>query len=118
MRAYLRDLRGTGLGVVMAVDVENTRDHARLRGYRLSSFERAMPKASRRALAELLDGIPLTDKQREHVLDLADGRPGWAAWMAERLRRPENWRAGQPAIGLVHGELVVDVAKRYLVDVE
>ena len=85
VKGYLRSLAGLGLGVVLAVDAENERDHGRARAWGLAYREVAVPRLGGSHMARLLDeylraasvAVPLQADDRAALLDAAQGRPGW-----------------------------------------
>ena len=82
LKGFLRSLRGTGLGVVIAVDVEHARDCARARNFGIAHREIEIPRlhagAIRRILAERVAGLdlprPLDDAERDTIVHAADGQ--------------------------------------------
>lgn len=55
MKGYLRSLRGTGLGVILAADVENRRDHAAVRALHLTHMEMVVPPLAGSTMAAILE---------------------------------------------------------------
>jgi hypothetical protein len=103
VKGYLRSLRGTGLGVVIAADVEQSRDHAHVRALGLAHRELALPPLHGRQLRRLLEReielqrlpTPVSDSDRDALIQVAQGRPGWivrlvAAASQARYRREDR----------------------------
>jgi Cdc6-like AAA superfamily ATPase len=83
-KGYLRSLQGTGLGVLLAADVEVPRDHARFRSMRLAYREMEVPPLPSRymhcilmnSLSEKTLPNSLKDADRSALVKVAHGRPG------------------------------------------
>jgi energy-coupling factor transporter ATP-binding protein EcfA2 len=111
---FLHSLRGTGLGVLMAADVDHPRDHARVRARGLAYRELRLEPLPGRCLRSILDrqltgrSLPgeLTEKDRRALLRVARGRPGWIARLVAAAREPRYWGPG----GLLHEALRADVS--------
>ncbi len=92
-KGYLRAMRGTGLGVLLAADAEVARDHGRLRAMHLAYLEVEVPplqsRCLHRILDETLDAAPLPfalkDTDRNALIRMARGRPGWVVWAGRIL---------------------------------
>jgi hypothetical protein len=106
---YLRSLRGTGLGVIIAADVEHARDRAEVHSLRLAYREMEAPPLGRRVLERFLDAeldkqTPkrgLIPAQRANLLAVAARRPGVVALLLELLGHST---AGHE--GTIHWELL------------
>jgi hypothetical protein len=120
-RGFLRSLRASGLGVVLAVDVEAPRDHARARAMRLTHLELEVPPFEGRLLRQLLAQqlaartLPheLTDPDRAALVEVALGRPGWIVMLAERLADRQYWSRGHVFTELLRADVSIAVAARY-----
>jgi hypothetical protein len=79
-RGFLRSLRGLGLGVAFACDIQHPRDHARVRALRLAHREVFVPPAPRATLERMLDerlgSLRLDGRDRDRLVAAAEGRPG------------------------------------------
>jgi hypothetical protein len=113
-KSFLRSLRGTGLGVLIAADVEHASDRRRVRTLGLASREWGIPPLPPRHLRRVLESsvcdgaLPhaLAEEDRKAILEAARGRPGWIVMCVERLQSPRYWDRGR-----VRRELLsVDVA--------
>ena len=99
-KGFLRTLRGTGLGVLFAADVENMRDHHAIRSLRLTHLEVWIPPLDSRVMAALLDQLTdesalahsLQDDDRSALLRSAHGNPGRLASVVEFLGTERFWR--------------------------
>ena len=99
-KGFLRTLRGTGLGVLFAADVENMRDHHAIRSLRLTHLEAWIPPLESRVMAALLNELlvdsplahPLQDCDRRSLIRGARGNPGRLAVAVELLRAERYWR--------------------------
>jgi hypothetical protein len=122
LRGYLRSLRGTGLGVVLAVDTDAARDRGQVRGYGLSHREIALPPlhggAMRAVLARGLETVSphatLDAEARAALVRAARGRPGVLLAMAERLGEARYWSAGRLRLQLLRTDAAIDLATQAL----
>jgi hypothetical protein len=122
LKGFLRSLQGTGLGVLLAADVEDQRDRARARALALAYREVEVPPLSQRHLRLLLDRgladnhLPhrLADRDRKALLELAAGRPGWLHDMAQRLAAPHYWEGQKVLIELLRCDLSLEVMAHHL----
>jgi hypothetical protein len=120
-KGYLRSLRGTGLGVVLAADVEHPRDHARIRGRGLFHRELALPPLPRRFMRRLLDReiesqrMPnlVSQLDRDSLIQIAQGRPGWIVRLAAAASHVRYWRAGRLLIDLLATDVALAVTQHY-----
>ncbi len=100
MKGFLKSLRGTGLGVAMAVDAENRRDRLAARALHLSYLEIVVPALTGQVKASLFDHllaereIPRTlhDDDRRRLLRLSKGNPGRVVMFCDLLVEPRFWR--------------------------
>ncbi len=117
LRGYLRSLRGTGLGVVIAVDVENPADHERVRGLHLAYREVEVPPLAPSVARRLVDStVPaaVCEEDRVKIVRVAAGRPGRIVAAAEGIRSGSFWRDGRVLAELLGAELLVAEARHYL----
>jgi hypothetical protein len=120
LRGFLRLLRGTKAGVLFGVDTDRATDHHRARSLRLAYREIHVPPLGRRSMRRLLDSelasasLCLHAEDREDLLDLARGRPGWIVWSVRRLAECEFWRGDRVRLSHLRVELSTDVLRRYL----
>jgi hypothetical protein len=124
MKGYLRSLRGTGLGVLLAKDVENPRDHAATRTLHLTHVEIFVPPLPRPAMAAVLNAHlarqalphPLHPDDRNQLLQLAKGNPGRLLSLATLLAEQRFWRDGRVLIGSLNGAALELLLRHYLVE--
>ncbi|HZS41775.1 MAG TPA: ATP-binding protein [Polyangia bacterium] len=115
VKGFLRSLRGTGLGVVLAGDVEHPRDHARLRALGLAYREIAIPPLDGRYCARLLaDGAHalLVEGDRIALVRMAEGRPGWALAIARRLSDERYWSGDRVRLELLRADVSIALRLR------
>jgi hypothetical protein len=121
-KGALRAMRGMGLGVLLAGDVDHPRDHARLRALRLAQREVELPRLHGSAIhgvlmaaASEVAGFPFDLKDNDiRALALAsEGLPGRAVSFVEALRDPGSWRSGHPRFDWLRTEAVIGAAERY-----
>ena len=120
LKGFLRSLQGTGLGVLLAVDVEDRQDRERVRALALAYREVEVPPLPPRHLRLLLDSgladIPhrLADLDRKALLELAAGRPGWVHDMVRRLAAPHYWGGQKVLIELLRCDVSLEVMAHHL----
>jgi len=122
MKGFLRSLRGTGLGVLLAADVENDRDHSASRALHLSHREVVLPPLPRSAMTAVLRSHlagavlphPLQDDDRNGLLQLARGNPGRLLSLAQLLTDERYWRDGRVLRGALNGAALDLVLRHYL----
>lgn len=122
-KGYLRSLRGTGLGVLLAADVETYRDHARLRSMHLAYREMEInPLQSRymhRILSDSLSGKalpnPLNDDDRSALVKVAHGRPGWMLKIGTLLQKKDYWSHGHVQVASIRISIMTEITARYFV---
>jgi len=104
LRTYLKALRGTGVGVIIAADVEHARDRESVRALRLAYRELDIPPLGRPDMGHVLSAElarkdsprPLDEAERRRLLALADGRPGLIRWLLDFLTtRGAGWPSGR-----------------------
>jgi hypothetical protein len=119
-RGFLRHLRGTGAGVVLAADVANQRDHQALRALRLTHHEREVRPLPRADLGRLLDAASrpevarLRAEDRERLLAAAEGRPGRLDYFLARLAEPASWRGNRVQSDALRADALVAEGRRYV----
>src|ERR1022692_1839965 len=108
MKGWLRRLRGGVVGVLLAVDVDSTRERERLRGLKIGCTSMRMPPAGSRALMRLLThswegrtALPLSIPARRALVRSARGRPGWILECAALAADPRYCLDGQLRVNLL-----------------
>ncbi len=122
LKGFLRSLQGTGLGVVLAADVEDQRDRDAARSLGLAYREVEVPPLAPRHLRSLLASLlatanlphRLTEIDRKTVLELAAGRPGWVEGIARRLGAPRYWRTDAVLVEILRCDLSLEVMAHHL----
>ena len=113
-----RSLRGVGLGVVIAVDVERARARAFGLSYREIEVPRLHGAALRRILAEQIAHLDLSreldEAARLALLHAADGLPGKLLAMLRRLPLPGYWHDGGPRLSLLQTDAGVELVETLL----
>jgi energy-coupling factor transporter ATP-binding protein EcfA2 len=120
-KGYLRAMRGTGLGVLLAADAEVDRDHDRLRAMHLAYLEVEVPplpsRCLHRILGETLEADPLpfdlADVDRAALIRMARGRPGWVVWAGRIMCDPHYWRDGRVLLESLRAEIMTRIAGAY-----
>ena len=126
MKRFLTSLWGTGLGLIIAGDIEHARDRERIRGFRLTYRELVVPALGWRHSAQLLDRAlaarrlphPIAAPDRTKLLRVAQGRPGWILGIADRLSAQRYWRGGRICVEVLRSDLTFETASRYLLGSE
>jgi len=121
-KGYLRAMRGTGLGVLLAADAEVDRDHERLRAMHLSYLEVEVPPLPSRCLHRILDEVleaaplpcALTDSDRSALIRMAHGRPGWIIRSGRILGDIHYWRDGRVLLESLRAEIMIRITGKYL----
>jgi len=121
-KGFLRFLRGNGLGVLMAADVEVPRDHERLRAMRLAYQEIEVPplpsRTMHRILADVLSGDPLPfalqHAEKSALMRIARGRAGWIVMASRLLRDAHYWRDGRIRKESLRAEIMSQIMGRYV----
>jgi len=122
-KGYLRSLRGTGLGVLLAADVEVPRDHARFRSMHLAYREMEVPPLPSRYMHRVLmnslseQSLPnsLKDADCFALVKVAHGRPGWIPMICELLQRTDYWSRGHVRVASMRISVMTEITKRYFV---
>ena len=122
LKGFLRSLRGTGLGIALAADVENDRDHSWVRSLRLAYLEVAVPPLGRRPMRALLERqldachlpMDLRGEDRDLLVEIAAGRPGILSVLVHSLADPRCWRDGRIRGERLRTESAIATAGHYL----
>jgi hypothetical protein len=117
MRGFLRSLRGTGLGIAIAVDVEHPRDLARARRLGLAYHQRAIPPLRGEPLGALVARAwepTIHPSDRRALIRIASGRPGWVVRIAERLRDDAYWRGCRICCEKLSADVTLDALAHYV----
>lgn len=122
LKGFLRALRGTGLGVILAGDAEHPRDHARLRGLGLSYREIKVPPLAGRHMAKLFDAAlaqrrpfaHLTEDERAAVVRAAAGRPGWLVQAAQLLCERHYFSGDRVRLEILRSDIAVATSRRLM----
>ncbi len=121
VRGFLRSLLGTGLGVLMAADVEGERDHRKYRAMRLAYEEETVPPLPgrymrcifRNAVPDDALPFPLTEADLRGLLRCARGRPGWIIRMGELLQLENYWHKGRVLKESIYIQLLCETETAY-----
>jgi len=126
LKGFLRSLRGTPLGVLLAVDVNGPRDHARMRTLRLARREVDIPRLHASSLRSIVK-TALASSPLDHALNeedlralvhASDGLPGRALSFVARLADASVWRDGRVRVGALRAQAIIDELERYRVGLE
>jgi energy-coupling factor transporter ATP-binding protein EcfA2 len=125
-KGYLRSLRGIGLGVLFAADVEVPRDHESFRSMHLAYREMEVPPLPSRYLRRILENLlaekslpyPLTDADRSALLKAAHGRPGWMLMIGDLLQSADYWSCGRVHVESMQADIMIKINKRYFLSTE
>jgi hypothetical protein len=121
-KSFLRSLRGTGLGVVAAVDIENRRDHLVARALGLTHQEVMVPPLCRSSMVRALDSL-LKKRPLPHVLHAEDrpillrfakGNPGRLVVLIELLEAERFWHDGRILPYAARGAALERVLRHYV----
>jgi energy-coupling factor transporter ATP-binding protein EcfA2 len=120
-KGVLRSLRGTGMGVLLAADVDHVRDRFRARRLHITHLELELAplhgSTIRALMRSMLAGcelpFPLRDQDLRMLARQADGLPGRAARFVDALRRPEAWTSGRPRSDWLRREAIIAAAEHY-----
>jgi hypothetical protein len=121
LKGYLRSLRGTGLGVIIAADVDQPRDHVRLRQHGLAFRELALPPLRGSVMGRLLERelakrtlpSPLAQEDRDALIRAAQGRPGWIARLVAGATEIRYWHESRLAVDVLVADVLIEVARHY-----
>jgi hypothetical protein len=116
MKGFLRYLRLSGLGILIAAEVEHPRDHARLRDMRLTHCEVEVPPLPAPYLRVLFEDAlrrttlphPLDEEALVVHIEKARGRPGWIPRILRRLSDPRYWSGGKALADLIEIDVAIE----------
>jgi len=120
-KGALRSLRGMGAGVLLAADVDQPRDHDRVRRLHLAQHEVELPplhgSTMRTLMRSMLAAVdlpfPLRTEDVSALVTAAGGLPGRAVWIVETLHDSGAWRNGRPRCDWLRVEAIIAAAERY-----
>ncbi|HVW26928.1 MAG TPA: ATP-binding protein [Polyangiaceae bacterium] len=118
LKGFLRSLRGTRLGIAFAVDIDAPRDKDRMRRWCLSHREFSVPPASSTRLRQMLVranvelGEPLSSEAIAHLVEAAQGRPGYITVCLELLRDRRYWNGGRVHLTLLENDSEIGTRNR------
>jgi energy-coupling factor transporter ATP-binding protein EcfA2 len=120
-KGAIRSVRGTGLGIVLAADVDQPRDRERVRALGLSHHEielRPLHGHSMRALFQALVGrrelpFSLTSESFRALVGATGGLPGRAVDFADALMDRNAWSGGRPRVEWLQATSAIRAAERY-----
>jgi hypothetical protein len=120
-KGALRALRGTGMGILLAADVDCPRDHERVRRLHLTHHEIELPPlhgSTIRALVRSLLATADLPFQLRHddlasLVSATGGLPGRAARFVDALQKSSAWRDGRPRCDGLRMEAIISAAERY-----
>jgi hypothetical protein len=120
-KGALRSIRGMGVGVLLAADVEQPRDHERIRRLRLTHSEVELPTLHGSTMRTLMRSMvaaadlpfPLRAEDASALVTAAEGLPGRAAWIVEALHDSGAWWNGRPRCDWLRAEAIIAAAERY-----
>jgi hypothetical protein len=120
-KGALKSMRGTGVGVVLAVDVEQPRDHDRVRSLRLTHHEVAIPPLHGSTMRAVLKSLvaeahlPVrpTDEDLGALVAATDGLPGRAVWFVNALKDRGAWRGSRPRCDWLRTGAIIAATERY-----
>jgi hypothetical protein len=120
-KGILRSLRGSGTGVLLAVDVNDPRDRAAMRGRHLARREIEIPPLRANTIRTILHAA-VKDRLLAGVLgaeDLSglahacDGLPGRAKFFAAQLAKPTYWNAGRVRVHALRSLAIIEELEQY-----
>jgi hypothetical protein len=120
-KGAIKSIRGTGIGVLLAADVDHPRDHDRVRALGLSHYEiplRPLHASSMRALLRsLLDErtlpFALMPEHLRALVAATEGLPGRAVDFAEALVDPASWSRATPRTEWLRTGAAIRAAEHY-----
>jgi hypothetical protein len=120
-KGALRVLRGLRAGVLLAADVDQPRDHERVRRLHLVQYELELPPLHGSTMRALVRSMlaatdlpyPLADEDISALVTATAGLPGRAAWIVETLHDSKAWRHGRPRCDWLRVEASIAAAERY-----
>jgi AAA ATPase-like protein len=119
MKGFLRHLRRSGLGILIAAEVDHPRDRARLRHMMLSPWEVPVPPLPPKHLRIAFDDAlrdfalphPLDEAGTIALLGMTRGRPGWIRSALERLSVPRYWSNGKVLVDLLEIDVTIEISE-------
>jgi hypothetical protein len=120
-KGAIRSVRGTGLGIVFAADVDHLRDHERVRALGLSHHELELRPLHGRSMRALLQAFvrlrrpafPLTPEHVRSLVAATEGLPGRAVDFVEALADPAAWSRGNPRVDWLRTGSAIRAAEQY-----
>jgi energy-coupling factor transporter ATP-binding protein EcfA2 len=120
-KGVIKSVRGTGVGIVLAADVDQPRDHQRLRTVGLSHYELALRPLHGNSMRALLQALieqrtlayTVTPEHVRALVAAAEGLPGRAVDFADALIDPLSWSAGNPRVDWLRTGSAIRAAERY-----
>jgi hypothetical protein len=121
-KGLLRKLRYDGMGMLIAADSEGPEDHARLRSMHITWREAAVHPLPNRHIRHIfknlisdrpLPGL-LKSSDREALVKMAQGRPGWMHMISDRLQKSEFWCNGDVLLANMRISIMMEVAAMYI----
>jgi hypothetical protein len=120
-KGALRSLRGLGAGVLLAADVDQQRDHERVRRLHLAQHEVELPRLHGSTMRALMRSMLATADLPFHLqaedasalVTAAEGLPGRAAWFVRTLRDSGAWSGGRPRCDWLRVEAIIAATERY-----
>jgi hypothetical protein len=120
-KGLLRSLRGMGMGVLLAADVDNVRDRVRVRRLHLTHLELELLPLHGSTIRALVRSMlahcdlpfPLRDRDLRALVQAADGLPGRAVRFVDALRDAKAWTNGGPRCDWLRTEAIIAAAERY-----
>jgi hypothetical protein len=114
MRKYLHVLQGRGVGLLIAADSQNQRDHLRIRGLRLACREVVLPPLEARVVREIL--APLAPAGwLDALAAIAHGNPGRAERAAVLAKEQRYWSNGALLRAMLETDLDMETARRAMI---
>lgn len=121
LKGFLRRLDGTGLGVVLAANAENDRDHAALRAMRLAYREVRVPGLASRHMRRILElsvaeftPAAISPHDSSALLEIAAGRPGILRFLVSRLSDVRFWNGAALRLEMLRSEAAIETGRAYI----
>jgi hypothetical protein len=126
VKGLLRSLRGTGTGVLLAVDVNTALDHANMRRWRVARREIEVPRLHANSARTLIQATltshpppyPITRDDLVALVRASEGLPGRAISLVSRLAAASSWHEGRVRVGSLRAAAAIDELERYRADFE
>jgi hypothetical protein len=120
-KGAIRAMRGTGVGIVLAADVDQPRDHEQLRAMGLSHWEIELRPLHGHSMRALLQALlerrtlahPLTIGHVRALVAATEGLAGRAVDFVDALVDPHSWSAGNPRVDWLRTGSTIHAAERY-----